>query len=62
MHALAITLGLALLALIGLAAVLALVILVLHEIRVITRLGVRIAAPEEPEPKFFEDVAPRPRR
>ncbi len=58
MHALTATLGLALLALIGLATVLALVILVLYEVRMITRLSGRIAASEEPAPRFFEDVAP----
>jgi len=39
--------------------VLALVILVLHEVRVITRLGGWIATSEEPAPGFFEDVPPR---
>ncbi len=58
MHALTTTLGLALLALIGLATVLALVILVLYEVRVITRLSGQIAATDEPAPRFFEDVAP----
>jgi len=56
MHAVTATLGLALLTLIGLAMVLALVILVLYEIRVITRLGGRIATSEEPAPRFFDDV------
>src|SRR6266487_3603944 len=58
MHALTATLGLAMLALIGLATVLALVILVLYEVRVITRLSGRIAISDEHAPRFFEDVAP----
>jgi hypothetical protein len=58
MHALTATLGLALLALIGLATVLALVILVLYEIRVITRLSGQITLQDEPAPRFFDDVAP----
>ncbi len=58
MHALTATLGLAMLALIGLATILALVILVLYEIRVITRLSGQIAISDEHAPRFFEDVAP----
>jgi Na+-transporting methylmalonyl-CoA/oxaloacetate decarboxylase gamma subunit len=58
-HAITATLGLALFVLIGLAMVLALVILVLYEVRMITRLGGRIASFEEPAPRFFDDVTPR---
>jgi len=60
MHALTATLGIALLALIGVAMVLALVILVLYEVRVIVRLSEQVAAPDEPaRARFFEDVPSR---
>lgn len=58
MDTLTATLGLAMLSPAGIATVLALVILVLFEVRCIARLGGRITAHNESSrPRFFEDAA-----
>ncbi len=57
MHNLLSSYGLAVLTLLGIAAVLALVLVVLVEIRCLVRLTARIGADPE-EPRFFADVGP----